>query len=277
MPLHEAVLHGHSDIVELLCKGGAMVDVKEHYTKTPLLLASELGHTDIVQTLVNYKASINVQDIGGSTPLCHAVKHKNFDMCEILLRARCDVNIQDNYKRTALHIASEKGLEEAVDILLEHGAKFNIPDRYELAPLQYTISGGHVKCAFSLLKHGHVLPESECKVLQLIQMLMTKQEDRVGLLKMLVYLGWRPKTFGISKLTEFLRQSVPKKEVIPWLESEVYTPLSLKRIGRNAVRKYLVRRTNGISICKLINRLAVPDNLKDFLELRDLYIMFIGI
>lgn len=46
-PLHEAVLHGHINVVTVLLESGFHVDCRNNGQETPLHIASIKGHTDI--------------------------------------------------------------------------------------------------------------------------------------------------------------------------------------------------------------------------------------
>lgn len=52
-PLHVAVKHRNSEIVQLLLLGGCNVDKVDENRKTPLMYAAQNGFDDIVQVLVN--------------------------------------------------------------------------------------------------------------------------------------------------------------------------------------------------------------------------------
>lgn len=65
--LHEAALNGHLDIVKLLIKHGANVNIKsyEMFQDTPLVDASANGHLDVVQYLLDHGADPTITNAKG--------------------------------------------------------------------------------------------------------------------------------------------------------------------------------------------------------------------
>ena len=55
-PLHEAVIGGHKDVVELLIANGAEVNAKDRMGKTPLWYLDEHGEKEIADLLRRHGA-----------------------------------------------------------------------------------------------------------------------------------------------------------------------------------------------------------------------------
>lgn len=53
-PLHEAVLHGHINVVTALLEAGFYVDCRNNGHETPLHIASIKGHADIALVCYSY-------------------------------------------------------------------------------------------------------------------------------------------------------------------------------------------------------------------------------
>ncbi|CAG0910911.1 unnamed protein product, partial [Cyprideis torosa] len=77
MALYEAAQHGHTDIVELLIKHGADVNILSTSGNTPLIVACTNGHADVVRVLLKHGANREVHNENGHTPLMEAASAGN--------------------------------------------------------------------------------------------------------------------------------------------------------------------------------------------------------
>lgn len=66
---HEASIHGFTDVVELLLKTGALVDVPGAGNVTPLHEAVINNHTSVVKLLVSHGAKVHARSSEGKTPM----------------------------------------------------------------------------------------------------------------------------------------------------------------------------------------------------------------
>jgi ankyrin repeat protein len=71
-PLHLAVLHCHTNVVDLLLKNGADVNHEGKDNETPLHLAAQEGCIDAVSMLLEKGANVNPHDRQRRTPLTRA-------------------------------------------------------------------------------------------------------------------------------------------------------------------------------------------------------------
>ena len=65
--LHFASAYGKTDCVQLLCAGGANVNVKDAFGRAPIYLASQRGHAQVVATLVAAGADVEAEANDGCT------------------------------------------------------------------------------------------------------------------------------------------------------------------------------------------------------------------
>ncbi|ETV97479.1 hypothetical protein H310_09403 [Aphanomyces invadans] len=122
-PLHEAALHGHADVVQILLRHGALVGAHTTRGRTPLMYAARGGHVDVIKLLLNAGANVNDQSETGLTALYEAAKHGRADAVDFLLTCpHVDVNLGSHTKHTPLHIAIGEGHLTVAERLIAGGA-----------------------------------------------------------------------------------------------------------------------------------------------------------
>ena len=111
------------EVVSVLLRNGAEVNVKDEEDNTPLHLLAEKGSSldkkipDTIKILLEHGADVNAQNYKGFTPLMHAVKRNRAENVELLLRAGADVTIKNNMKQTAMDYARRPGNEAIMNLL----------------------------------------------------------------------------------------------------------------------------------------------------------------
>ena len=101
-PLHWACREGRVQIVDLLIKRGAKVNVTNMGDDTPLHNAAQNGHVSIIKKLVQQKCNINVVNEHGNTPLHYACFGQYAVCCEELVASGALVSICNKYNQTPL-------------------------------------------------------------------------------------------------------------------------------------------------------------------------------
>ena len=143
-PLNIAAMKGLEDIVNILIKNGADLEIPDDKKHTPLLKAILWRKTGVLKLLISNGANVNVtygepgqyisplhisvhnefveiskilllnganvnakltKDIGYTTPLYYAMKKSNVEICMMLICDGADVNAKDSDGLTLLHIA----------------------------------------------------------------------------------------------------------------------------------------------------------------------------
>ena len=99
---------GHLNIVKMLIKKHARVDVYDEAGKASLHIAAENGHLDIVEYLLRNGAFINAKKKMGITPL-HLAAIKGWSEIAALLVEKFDatVDTMSSAMRTPLHLAAQ--------------------------------------------------------------------------------------------------------------------------------------------------------------------------
>ncbi len=98
--------------------------------RTLLSLAAELGKSDIVDILLKHDANINLRDAEELTPLCHAVMNNETEIVKKLIQNGAKINtlIGDKNVQTPLSMALKQRNSQLVGVLLENGANIRLGD-----------------------------------------------------------------------------------------------------------------------------------------------------
>ena len=120
-PIVCAAIHHHVQILDLLIRNGADVNLRTSGGSTALNLAAAMGHGDIVAALIRAGADVNVADAHGWTPLMSAVgQPESAALVENLLIAGALPDAADNEGQTAMQIAARGQNVRAIELLLRH-------------------------------------------------------------------------------------------------------------------------------------------------------------
>lgn len=95
-----ATRNGDSSMVELLLNYGASVNLKAKSNgmeSTPLILAAAHGHTEIIRVLHKAGAKLNLTDVMGNTALHWTLGASNNEATQLLLSLGADANIINQY------------------------------------------------------------------------------------------------------------------------------------------------------------------------------------
>jgi ankyrin repeat protein len=122
MPLHEAAVNGHKDVVELLLAKGADVNAKDRNgNMTPLHWGVWSYKKDVVELLLANGADVKARNNNGLTPLHMAAQRGLKDIAELLLAKGAEVTASNNNGETPLHMAAQRGRKDMAELLRQHG------------------------------------------------------------------------------------------------------------------------------------------------------------
>ena len=124
-PLHIATIFEKIELIEILLKEGARVNVKTVYGDTPLMDAAFIGSANLVKIFI---------DSGDA-----------------------DVHQLDDDKKTILHLALQYADDEVVNVLLEHGLSVSAEDKNGRTPLHDAVYYGKVESARTLINNGEMI------------------------------------------------------------------------------------------------------------------------
>jgi ankyrin repeat protein len=121
--LHLAAINGNAQIVAILIRGGAQIDIKDPLGDTPLFYAADRDQAEICKLLLDAKAVPDVQNRSGVTPLMTAARRGNSDVVRLLLARGANPNTTDFTGRDAVGWAEDSHKQALVQVLRQAAAQ----------------------------------------------------------------------------------------------------------------------------------------------------------
>lgn len=120
--LMEAAWSDRLEIVDLLVRHGADLDLTDDAGNTALIWAARWGREDVVAYLIGKGASLDRQDVRGNTAIMSALDNGYTSTARLLLNAGANINLENKNGETALTKAGQRGFDGMVALLGRHGA-----------------------------------------------------------------------------------------------------------------------------------------------------------
>jgi len=118
-----AAAQNDAETVRRLVGGGdGNPDAVDENSRTGLHYAAMNGNLEILAILIKANAKLNVEDPLGNTPLHLAADHNQTEAAKLLLDVGAEVDPQNKDGMTPLMIAANRGDLELVQVLLAKGA-----------------------------------------------------------------------------------------------------------------------------------------------------------
>ena len=118
--LHTASANGHLEMVRMLLKRGASVDLQTNLGFTALMSSAGAGHPSILLVLLEHSADPDLQDIFGATALMAAADAGQGACVQALLRAKANTELLDDEGYTALEHAKIQGYTAIAGLIRRH-------------------------------------------------------------------------------------------------------------------------------------------------------------
>lgn len=137
--LLDASINGNWKLVEEIIGNCDDLNPKDRREKrTPLILAVIDKKLEIVKLLIKNGADVNIQDKLGWSALHYAAQDYSLDIAKFLLENGALVNNQDENGNTPLFKAvfNSKERGQMIHLLLEFGANKNLENNYGVSPFQ---------------------------------------------------------------------------------------------------------------------------------------------
>lgn len=179
------------------------------YRKTPLMIAAGNGHAEVVRLLLKHNANINIQDdLCGNNALMRATQNGHVEIVRFLLKHHTNINTQDISRNTALILAAANNKIEVVYILLEYNANTNVLNLYGLTELACAVQKNNSTIVKILILHGatpiitceraeKVFDEATSEMKKIIEKSM---EQRAAMVQELDLQDWDTDTEHLSQI-----------------------------------------------------------------------------
>ena len=104
--LHQSIFTRDYDIVKLILKYIASIDIRTNTGESALHLAVNLKLTKIAELLIDNNINLNIQDFSHEFTAAHYIATTNqYELLQLLIKKNCNLNIQDIFGNTPLHYA----------------------------------------------------------------------------------------------------------------------------------------------------------------------------
>lgn len=155
-PMMLTTLYGYRAAFEILLYAGANPRDTNQSGQNTFHLAAKVGTIDILQLLLLAldKQLLETKDIYGLTPLMLTAFYGHEEACKILLQAGAKPNITCKYGRNALHFAAAKGKIKIVQQLIPLQKQLDTKDERGNTPLMIAALFGHPEASEILLQAG---------------------------------------------------------------------------------------------------------------------------
>lgn len=144
----------------LIAKGGKGADVNSFSDKVdkadmwkPLHLSALQNHTEMMEVLIRCGAEVNIPNGEKATPLHYAVEYGNLEAASLLIEKGAKVNARTSHMSfTPLHIAARDGKIEMIQLLLSEGADQMIRDSNQQCPIKLAVLSEQIEALQILIR-----------------------------------------------------------------------------------------------------------------------------
>lgn len=132
-----------ADIVDVMIKKGAEVDLADDLGDTPLVVAITNNRPLTIDALLKHQANININAFNARSPLMRATYLNNYPIVKKLIEHNVDLNLSSENGWTALHIASSLADNKrdfgVAELLINAGANIEAKNKDLCTPLTLAV------------------------------------------------------------------------------------------------------------------------------------------
>lgn len=137
---HAAIIHGHTEIVEIFLGLGVEVNVPNVIGQTALHLAAYNLHPELCKLLLSKGAQVDAKDNNGATALFSAIEGGcNLDIVKVMIAHNAQVDARNLDNETPMMVAAHLGGISIVRDLLDNGADIHATDQDGVTSLMWAI------------------------------------------------------------------------------------------------------------------------------------------
>ncbi len=164
--LFDPVEHGNFDLVKLLVKYGADINLKnkEGYNVVYYYMSQNITFRRVVdqknylvmlRNIISLGADVNSRDDFGGITLHKAILDNDLQTIKILLNAGADINAVDNKGRSMMHNCMWQNKIKIVRLLYSYNKKLiNLPDKFGVLPINYAAFLGYNELVIEMIDSG---------------------------------------------------------------------------------------------------------------------------
>ncbi|GFR58682.1 transient receptor potential cation channel subfamily A member 1 [Elysia marginata] len=160
--LHLAVEAQSPEVVSLLAKSGADLNIDNANHQKPIHLAVELSSLEVVKVLLDNGVDPNCRGETGNTPMHYAAGKDNGEIMRLLMKSGGKPCKKCDYGYYPIHIAAKCSAANAMEAIIEQALKcgytreqiLSFKDRENNLPLHAAVNGGDIKAVEVCLKAG---------------------------------------------------------------------------------------------------------------------------
>ncbi|XP_078062904.1 SH3 and multiple ankyrin repeat domains protein 1-like, partial [Mustelus asterias] len=231
-----AQLENCTDVIRVLCLGGAHIDFRARDGMTALHKAAITRNYNGVLTLLELGASPNYKDRRALTPLYHtAIVGGDASCCELLLYNRAQIGFNDENGWQEIHQACHHGHAQHLEHLLFYGAEINSLNASGNTALHLCALYNRDSCTRVLLYRGANKD--------------VKNNNRQTSFQVAIIAG-------NFELGEFIKNH-KDSDVVPFKETPTYAPL--RRDGHNTLTiPHMLQRSSSDNNLNIPEWLSFP-------------------
>lgn len=155
-PLNLAAQENDGFLAQLALEKGAAIDYRDQWDYTALSIAAKKGYSDMVRLLIKHGASVNLTDSQNEYVLAlkDAIGNHQINIVKLLIENGVTVNAITPGAWSPLHMVCCKGLESIATLLIDKGANVDYRPNNGERPLTVAIDRGHTAISIELIKRG---------------------------------------------------------------------------------------------------------------------------
>ena len=144
--LFYVVKNGHCDILKILLRLGASVNIYNLSGETTLICAVKNGHIEIAKLLIKNGVNIDAQDNNGCTALIYALGSNQMNMVGLLLANKADI-------ANNLLFAAKNGCYRIANMIIKLGVNIDTHNLFGETALMVAVRSNHIDVVRLLLKN----------------------------------------------------------------------------------------------------------------------------